>query len=118
LSRRIACFASLAGLIVVLAACAESRGAWQKAGADDDRRFLDSRYCRDYARSRMNSRAVREVEYSHGRALDLEAVDRNDDMAGLRRMMEAGHLRLRDRFVADCMRAKGYRRAIAKSVES
>ncbi len=117
MSGRIGRFASLAGLIVLLAACAESRGAWQKAGVDDDRRFGDSRDCRDYARSRMNSREVREVEYSHGRAMDIEAVDRNDDMAGLRRMMEAGHLRVHDRFVADCMRAKGYRRAQATSVQ-
>ncbi len=105
-------------LAIGLAACAGSRGTWGKAGVDDDRRFLDTRYCHDYARSRMNLREVREVEFSHGLARDAEATNRNGDMAGVRRIMEAGRYRVRDRFLADCMRAKGYRRGTGEGVES
>ena len=98
-------------VLALLAACAGGGGAWEKPGIDDEAKAAEMLNCRDYARDRIGSRAVRQTEHEHSRAVAAEDTGRNDDMSALRRMEEADHLRLERRFFDECMRANGYRRA-------
>ena len=97
-----------AGLVMgLLAACAQPSLTWQKAGVDDDQRWLEIQACRDWARARANAD---ESERFHARAIDAEGLDRDDLQAVERRLLEADYLRFRDRLFGQCMTAKGYRR--------
>ena len=106
-------FAIVMAITILLAACARSEGRWEKSGINGDERRADVRACNAYARDRMNSHEIRQEERFHGRAIDAQAIDRNDDLAGVRRIMEADHIRRKEQFFDDCMRASGYRRAPA-----
>jgi hypothetical protein len=100
-------------LAALSAACAfgEATGAWEKPGMTEESKAKDMFNCRDYAHQRIQSRAVRETETQHSRAVAAQDVARNDEMAAERRMQEAEHLQLERQIFDDCMRANGYNRA-------
>lgn len=100
-------------LVAMLGACAfgQPSGSWEKPGMTEESKAKDMYNCRDYARERMQSRAVSEVETQHSRAVAAQDLARNDEMAAERRMQEAEHLRLERQIFDECMRANGYNRA-------
>lgn len=98
-------------ILALLGACAQNGGAWQKPGTSEQTLAADRLSCRDYARQRLNSRAVRHTETDNSRAVAAEDVTHNDDLAGLRRMLEVDRMRLERRFYDECMLANGYRQA-------
>jgi len=98
-------------ILLLLAACAQQGGPWQKPGTTDESKAYDMRSCREYARERLNSRAVSHTEANHSRAVAADDVARNDDLSGLRLILEVDQKRLQQRFYDDCMWASGYRQA-------
>lgn len=102
---------SVLPVLLLLAACAQDGGPWRKPGTSDATRAYDMRVCSEYARERLNSRAVRHTETYHSRAVAADDIARNDDLGGLRLMLQADRKRLERRFYGDCMWASGYRQA-------
>lgn len=96
---------------LLLLGCARGGGPWEKPDMTDESKAYDMRNCREYARERLNSRAVRQTEDEHSHALAAQDTAHNDDLAPLRLMLQSDHERLERRFYDDCMRANGYRSA-------
>lgn len=102
---------AIAGILLLLAACAGNPSAWQKPGMTDESKAADMRRCRDYAHERLRSRAVRQTEGDNARAEAAQDTAHNDDMSGVRLMLEADQMRLERSFYEECMLANGYHQA-------